>query len=57
MGRPPIAKEEDRRVLLTLRLPRRVIEHYRATGKGWQTRIADELERIVKRRKGMQRNV
>ena len=48
MGRPPVA-EAERRVKLTLRLPRQVIEHYRASGRGWQTRIADELERIVKR--------
>jgi len=46
MGRPPVA-EAERRVKLTLRLPRQVIEHYRASGRGWQTRIADELERIV----------
>jgi uncharacterized protein (DUF4415 family) len=53
MGRPPVA-EGERRVKLTLRLPRRVIEHYRATGRGWQTRIADDLARIVKRRLGKQ---
>lgn len=48
MGRPPVA-EAERRIKLTLRLPRQVIEHYRATGRGWQTRIANELARIVKR--------
>lgn len=37
--------------LVSLRLDAAVIETYRRTGKGWQTRIAADLERAAKRRK------
>ena len=49
-GRPPMPPNE-RRASITLRLPPRVIEHFRSTGPGWQTRIGDVLERHVARRK------
>ncbi|HKR25682.1 MAG TPA: BrnA antitoxin family protein [Allosphingosinicella sp.] len=42
-GRPPIGDEPKRQV--TLRLPRHVLEHFKADGPGWQTRIGEVLER------------
>ncbi len=43
-GRPPAA---DRKHLVSLRLDRDVIEKFRATGPGWQTRI-NEVLRLAK---------
>jgi uncharacterized protein (DUF4415 family) len=37
----PVA--ENPRKLMTLRLPADVIERWKATGPGWQTRMADRL--------------
>ncbi len=31
------------KVQITLRLDKAVLEHFRATGKGWQTRVNDAL--------------
>jgi uncharacterized protein (DUF4415 family) len=42
-GRPPVGDEPKQQV--TLRLPRQVIEHFKAGGAGWQTRIGEVLER------------
>jgi uncharacterized protein (DUF4415 family) len=42
-GRPP---SENPRKQLTLRLPADVIERWKATGPGWQTRMADRLSRV-----------
>lgn len=39
-GRP---KSAHPRQLISLRLPPEVIERWRATGKGWQTRMAQQL--------------
>jgi len=39
-GRPV---SSDPRKLITIRLPVSVIEKWRATGPGWQTRMADRL--------------
>ena len=39
-GRPPVA---DRKQLVSLRLDGDVIEKFRATGPGWQTRINEAL--------------
>ena len=39
-GRPPLAKPK---VSTTIRLSRDVIDHFKATGRGWQTRIDDAL--------------
>jgi uncharacterized protein (DUF4415 family) len=36
---------------VTLRLNREVVENYRASGPGWQTRINDDLVKLNKRRK------
>jgi hypothetical protein len=38
MGRPPLAAQ-DRKVVVALRLPRLVVEQFRATGPGWQSRM------------------
>jgi uncharacterized protein (DUF4415 family) len=42
-GRPPA---ENPRKQLTLRLPSDVIERWKATGPGWQTRMADRLSKV-----------
>ena len=39
-GRP---KSENPRQLISLRLPPEVIERWRSTGPGWQTRMAERL--------------
>lgn len=36
---------------VTLRLSRDVVEHYRASGEGWQTRIDETLQKIIRREK------
>lgn len=36
-------KSANPRQLISLRLPPEVIERWRATGPGWQTRMADQL--------------
>ena len=41
-GRP---RSPNPRKLITLRLPESVIERWRATGPGWQTRMAQRLSR------------
>ncbi len=41
-GRP---RSPNPRQLITLRLPADVIERWRATGPGWQTRMAERLSR------------
>ena len=42
-GRPPSPKP---RKPLTLRLPADVIERWKATGPGWQTRMAERLSKV-----------
>ena len=42
-GRPVSANP---RKLLTIRLPADVIEKWRSTGPGWQTRMADRLSKV-----------
>jgi uncharacterized protein (DUF4415 family) len=46
-GRPPGSRTSDRKQV-TLRLPRSVIEHFKAQGPGWQTRAVAVLEREAK---------
>jgi len=41
-GRPA---SPDPRKLITIRLPASVIDKWRATGPGWQTRMAERLSR------------
>ena len=48
-GRPPIGDRPKEAV--KLRLSAEVIEHFRAGGPGWQTRINATLERAVSRDK------
>jgi uncharacterized protein (DUF4415 family) len=45
-GRPPKAKE-DLKVSTTLRLDPDVVEHFKAAGPGWQTRINDALRKAA----------
>jgi len=47
-GRPPMAAE-DRKVSLSLRLDPDVVEQFRATGPGWQTRMGEVLANHLKR--------
>jgi uncharacterized protein (DUF4415 family) len=42
-GRPP---SPNPRKQLTLRLPADVIERWKATGSGWQTRMAERLSKV-----------
>jgi uncharacterized protein (DUF4415 family) len=42
-GRPV---SENPRMQLTLRLPADVIERWKATGPGWQTRMAERLSKV-----------
>ena len=44
-GRPP---SDNPKQALKLRIDPDVVEHYRATGPGWQTRINDALRRAAK---------
>lgn len=43
-GRP---RSENPRQLISIRLPEDVIVKWRATGPGWQTRMAEQLARVV----------
>ncbi len=45
VGRPKAEVTKNR---ITIRLSREVTEHFRATGKGWQTRIDEVLKEYVK---------
>jgi uncharacterized protein (DUF4415 family) len=44
-GRPPSANPKK---ALKLRIDADIVEHFRATGPGWQTRINDALRRAAK---------
>jgi uncharacterized protein (DUF4415 family) len=48
-GRPPIGDRPKQAV--KLRLSPDVLEHFRAGGAGWQTRINETLEKAVQREK------
>jgi len=43
-GRP---RSENPKKLISIRLPEDVILKWRAAGPGWQTRMAENLERVV----------
>lgn len=45
-GRPTLANP---RQLLSLRLPPQIIARWKATGPGWQTRMAEALEKSAPR--------
>jgi uncharacterized protein (DUF4415 family) len=42
-GRP---RSANPRKLISIRLPENVIQRWRATGPGWQTRMADKLAKV-----------
>ena len=44
-GRP---KSDDPKQVVTIRLNRDLLEYFRGTGPGWQTRINDTLRRAAK---------
>ena len=46
-GRPPVARPK---VSTTIRLSQDVIEHFRAGGRGWQTRIDEALREWIGKR-------
>ena len=46
-GRPPIANPK---VSTTIRLSPDVVEHFKAGGRGWQTRLNDALREWIARR-------
>ena len=43
-GRP---RADNPRKLISMRLPEDVIQKWRATGPGWQTRMAEKLARVA----------
>lgn len=49
MTSPPIARG-GRKVPISIRLRPDTLDAYRRTGKGWQTRLAADLDRLVERR-------
>lgn len=42
-GRP---RSENPKTLISIRLPEDVIQKWRSTGPGWQTRMAEKLARV-----------
>jgi uncharacterized protein (DUF4415 family) len=48
-GRPPLGDRAKR--IVTIRLDADVVEAYRALGRGWQTRLNDDLRRVRKLKK------
>ena len=51
-GRPPLERPKE---AVKLRLSADVLDHFRAGGPGWQTRINATLERAVARAKAVRR--
>ena len=43
-GRPPSSDPKD---LVSLRIRRSTLEHFKSGGKGWQSRIDESLHKIV----------
>lgn len=46
-NRPGRKPDPNAKKLLTLRLDPQVIEHFKATGEGWQTRMNDALRKAA----------
>jgi uncharacterized protein (DUF4415 family) len=44
-GRPPIAAPKE---LVSIRYDREVLDHFRATGPGWQRRMNDALRKVAR---------
>lgn len=47
-GRPKSAVKKTR---ITVRVDPYIAEHFRKSGRGWQTRLNDELSKVVARQK------
>ena len=47
LGRPPLPSEQLKRQI-SIRLDPDVLEYYRGTGRGWQTRINEALRKAMK---------
>jgi uncharacterized protein (DUF4415 family)/uncharacterized DUF497 family protein len=43
------AQKAPTKIPVSLRLSREVVDHYKATGEGWQTRIDDALRDLIKK--------
>ncbi|MCW5696370.1 MAG: BrnA antitoxin family protein [Bauldia sp.] len=54
-GRPPVGDRPKEAI--KLRLAADVVDYFRSTGPGWQTRINAELERVVRRATASSRTV
>jgi len=48
MGRPRKAAE-DRTEQITLRMPHRMLTTLRKTGKGWQTRVVEAIDGLIRK--------
>jgi uncharacterized protein (DUF4415 family) len=46
-GRPKGSKAARTKVTLTMRVDADVLEHFKAQGRGWQTRINDALKQVI----------
>ncbi|MBT3196099.1 MAG: BrnA antitoxin family protein [Gammaproteobacteria bacterium] len=44
VGRP---KSENKKVLLSVRYSQEVVEYFKSTGKGWQTRMNEVLQEYI----------
>lgn len=47
-GRPPLAKPK---VSTTIRLSQDVLSHFKAGGRGWQTRIDEALRDLIRQKR------
>ncbi len=45
VGRPP---SNSKKIPISIRLSPEVVEHFKSTGKGWQTRVDETLKRYIK---------
>ena len=46
--RPRGPQKAPKKVLTTIRLDADIVEHFKRSGRGWQTRINDELRKAVR---------
>jgi uncharacterized protein (DUF4415 family) len=51
-GRPTLPARKQQ---VTLRLDQDVVEHFRSTGPGWQTRINDALRKVAEKKRAGKR--
>ena len=47
VGRPTGSVKANRKVQVALRLDPEVVAHFRATGRGWQSRINETLRGVI----------